>query len=309
MPTAGSSEKTVDAIVVGGGPAGLSAAIYLARYDRTVAVFDAGHGRSTHRQVNHNYLGFPGGVTAVTLRQLGKAQLAEYQQVDFEAHKVVDCLPEGDEFVAQGQFGRYRARVVIIASGVLDHYPHFHHWEEYVGVSMFWCITCDGYASKGKNVLVLGHTDAAAREALQLSRFTNRLSLVTNCATNEISPLFRERLARLDIPVIDDRIDQAEGVDGQLVCVRTESGREIGLDALFCTQGATPQVDLARDGRGPCRQRLYRDRYRATHERRRRIRRRRRDPHPRPPGDHRSPRGSDRSVQRQLLPVPGRAQS
>jgi len=109
MPTGNPKEKFTDAIVVGGGPAGLSAAIYLARYDRTVAVFDAGHGRSTHRQVNHNYLGFPGGVAAVKLRELGKAQLAEYEQVDFEAHKVLDCVPDGDGFVAWGQFGSYRA--------------------------------------------------------------------------------------------------------------------------------------------------------------------------------------------------------
>jgi thioredoxin reductase (NADPH) len=68
--------KTTDAIVVGAGPAGLSAAIYLARYDRTCVVFDAGHGRSTHRQMNHNYLGFPGGVPATKLRGGGAGHRA-----------------------------------------------------------------------------------------------------------------------------------------------------------------------------------------------------------------------------------------
>ena len=240
-------QRETDAIVVGAGPAGLSAAIYLARYDRTAVVFDAGHGRSTHHQVNHNYLGFPGGVPAAKLRELGKAQLAEYPQVDFEHHKVIDCRRDGDSFVAEGQFGAYRARVVIICTGVVDHYPEFDGWERYVGRSMFWCITCDGYSSKGKNILVIGHTDGAAGEAVQLSRFTERLTLLTNSHHNEISTKFHDRLAKFNIPVIHDKIERAEGTDGQFRAVLTQGGLEIELDALFCTQGATPQVDLARD--------------------------------------------------------------
>jgi len=239
--------RTTDAIIVGAGPAGLSAAIYLARYDRTCVVFDAGHGRSTHHQINHNYLGFPGGVPATKLRELGKAQLAEYPQVDFEHHKVIDCKRVGDDFVAEGQFGSYTAKVVIICTGVLDHYPHFHGWEEYVGTSMFWCITCDGYSSKGKNILVIGHTNGAAGEAVQLSRFSNRLTLLTNSHANEIEPRYIARLATFGIPVIHDKIERAKGADGRFEAVLTQGGLHIELDALFCTQGATPEVQLARD--------------------------------------------------------------
>lgn len=241
------AEKYADAMIVGAGPAGLSAAIYLARYDRTCVVFDAGHGRSTHHQVNHNYLGFPGGVPAVKLRELGRKQLEEYPQVDFEAHKVIDCTRDGDEFVAVGQFGSYRARVVVLATGVLDHYPHFHGWEEYVGHSMFWCITCDGYSSKGKNILVVGNTNGAAGEAMQLSRFSKRLTVLTNSRTDQIGARYRDRLAKAGIPVIHDKIDRAKGAGGQFESVLTDGGLEIELDALFCTQGATPDVQLAKD--------------------------------------------------------------
>lgn len=241
------AEKYADAIIVGAGPAGLSAAVYLARYDRSCVVFDAGHGRSTHHQMNHNYLGFPGGVPAVKLRELGRAQLAEYPQVDIEHHKVVDLTRDGDEFVAVGQFGTYRARVVVLCTGVLDHYPHFHGWEQYVGHSMFWCITCDGYSSKGKNILVVGHTNAAAGEAMQLSRFSNRLTLLTNSHVNEIDQRFRDRLDKAGIEVIHDKIERAVGTDGQFEAILTCEGRHIPLEALFCTQGATPEVRLAVD--------------------------------------------------------------
>ncbi|HEX3427091.1 MAG TPA: NAD(P)/FAD-dependent oxidoreductase [Acidimicrobiales bacterium] len=240
-------DKIADAIIVGAGPAGLSAAIYLARYDRSCVVFDAGHGRSTHHQMNHNYLGFPGGVPAVKIRELGLQQLAEYPQVDFEHHKVIDIDRVGDEFVAKGQFGTYTAKVVVLCTGVLDHYPHFHGWEEYVGHSMFWCITCDGYSSKGKNILVIGHTNGAAGEAIQLSRFSNQLTLLTNSHLNEIEDKYLERLEKFGIPVIHDKIEQAIGTGGQFEAVLTEEGHHIALDALFCTQGATPEVRLAVD--------------------------------------------------------------
>jgi len=238
--------QEADCIIVGAGPAGLSAAIYLARYNRTVVVFDAGHGRSSHHQVNHNYLGFPGGVAAVRLRELGMEQLAEYPQVEVEHHKVVDCGRDGDHFVAEGPFGSVRARVVIIATGVVDHYPHFEAWEDYIGTSMFWCITCDAYASNGRAVVVAGHTDEAASEAIQLSRFTDQLSLLTNSPSHEISRKYLDRLAEFGIPMVDDTIEGAEGSDGRFKALLTAGGRRIELDALFCSQQATPQIDLGR---------------------------------------------------------------
>ena len=241
------TDRDTEAIVVGAGPAGMSAAIYLARYDRECVVFDAGHGRSTHHQVNHNYLGFPGGVPTVKLRELGRQQLAEYPHVHFHRHKVDAMDRDDDHFVAVSQAGRWRARAVIICTGVLDHYPHFHGWESYVGRSMFWCITCDGYASKGKNILVVGHTDAAAGEAMQLSRFSNRLTLLTNSHTNEISPRYERRLATAGIPVIHDRLDAAKCADGMFDHVITQGGLVVELEALFCIQGATPETRLAAD--------------------------------------------------------------
>jgi len=142
-------QQLFEALVIGGGPAGLSAALYLARYDRQLALFDAGRGRSTWHQVNQNYLGFPGGVPARELRRLGRQQLAAYQQVTVLEHKVESTRRDGDLFVAQGQHDEWFGRTVILCTGVIDHYPHFDGWQAYVGRSMFWCITCDGYGCKG----------------------------------------------------------------------------------------------------------------------------------------------------------------
>ncbi len=81
-------DNEAEVIIVGGGPAGLSAAIYLARYGRSVALFDIRHGRSTHHQVNRNYLGFPGGIRTTELRQRGLDQLSVYDHVYLGHHRV-----------------------------------------------------------------------------------------------------------------------------------------------------------------------------------------------------------------------------
>lgn len=247
MPSEHTTADRADALVIGGGPAGLSAALSLARFDRSVLLFDAGQGRSTWHQVNHNYLGFPGGIPARYLRDLGRQQLGEYPHVRCLDHKVDTLQREPDGgFVASGQAGEWRGKAVVIATGVIDHYPHFEGWDEHVGRSMFWCIACDGYACKGERVVVVGHTNETAEEALQLQRFTGKLTMLTNSERCEVDAEFQRRLERAGIPLIHDKIDTVTGHDGYFEHILTKEGRVIELDQLFAVQGQTPQSDLAR---------------------------------------------------------------
>jgi thioredoxin reductase (NADPH) len=239
-------DEPFEVLVVGGGPSGLSAALYLARYDRRAALFDAGQGRSTWHQVNHNYLGFPGGIAARELRALGRRQLEDYPQVTVLEHRVEELSRDGELFVARGQAGTWRGRSVILCTGVVDHYPHFDGWEQYVGRSMFWCITCDGYACKGQRVTVLGPSDEAAAMAVQLRRFTNHLTLLTDSEECRISDRFLARLQRAGIPLIVDRIAGVVGTDGMVEQIITKGGRQIRADQIFSHHGATPQTWLAR---------------------------------------------------------------
>jgi thioredoxin reductase (NADPH) len=240
-------DNEFEVLVIGGGPAGLSAALYLARYDRMTALFDTGAGRSSWHQINHNYLGFPGGIPARELRERGLQQIAEYDQVLLLKHKVERLWRDGDMFRAAGQAGTWSARAVIICTGVVDHFPNFKGWEEYVGRSMFWCITCDGYTCRGERVVVTGYTNAAAAEALQLSRFTRHLTVLTNSEKCEIDESFQRRLARAGIPLIHDKIVAANGQDGDFQSILLEGGESIELDQLFTQHGATPLTNLAQD--------------------------------------------------------------
>jgi thioredoxin reductase (NADPH) len=236
-----------EVIVVGGGPAGLSAALYLARYDRRTALFDTGAGRSSWHQVNHNYLGFPGGIAARELRARGREQLAEYDQVTVLEHKIQTLRRENGVFYASGQAGEWSARAAILCTGVIDHYPKFDGWDEYVGRSMFWCITCDGFGCRGARVLVVGNTNAAASEALQLTRFTPHLTVITDSNRCEIGDHFQKRLKNAGIALVHDKICAAEGTNGTLKSVTLDSGTRLEADQLFSQHGATPQTTLAED--------------------------------------------------------------
>jgi thioredoxin reductase (NADPH) len=235
----------VDVLVVGGGPAGQAAALNLARFDRQVALFDTNHGRSSWHQTNHNLLGFPGGIPTRTLRERGRQQLSAYPQV-MQLHYKIDTLERATgRFTARGQAGTWTARAVIVCTGVIDHYPHFAGWEDYVGRSMFWCIACDGYQCRDQRVVVVGNTNAAVVEALQLRRFTSHLTVLTDSTACRIDPAYRERLQRYDIPLIHDTLVQASGTDGSFEAIWTAAGRCIALDYLFTQHGATPQTTLA----------------------------------------------------------------
>lgn len=236
-----------EVIIVGGGPAGLSAGLYLARYNRRVGLFDAGQGRSSWNQVNYNFLGFPQGIAARDLRKLGRKQLMEYPQVTIVERCIDVMRREDDIFVAQSGHDEWRARAVILCTGVVDFWPMFPGWEEYVGRSMFWCITCDGYSSRGMKLLVVGNTDDAAITSIQLTRFTDDVTILTNQRECHITEEAQERLERAGIPLIHDMIRTARGKDGQFEAILTQGGRTIPLDRLFNQQGARPVVKLATD--------------------------------------------------------------
>ena len=235
----------VDVLVVGGGPAGQAAALNLARFDRQVALFDTNHGRSSWHQTNHNLLGFPGGIPTRRLRELGRQQLSEYPHITQIGHKIDTLERDTGGFTARGQAGTWSGRAVIVCTGVVDHYPHFAGWEAYVGRSMFWCIACDGYQCRDQRVVVVGNTNAAVVEALQLRRFTSHLTVLTDSTACRIDPAYRERLQRYAIPLIHDTLVQASGTDGSFEAIWTAAGRRIALDYLFTQHGATPQTTLA----------------------------------------------------------------
>jgi thioredoxin reductase (NADPH) len=236
-----------DALVVGGGPAGLSAALYMARFDRQVLLFDTGQGRSSWHQTNYNYLGFVGGIKARDIRKTGYLQIADYPQIRVIRQPIEAMEKCDDVFIARGAEGEWRGRVVILCTGVTDHWLKFPGWQEYVGRSMFWCLTCDGYSSRGMRLLAVGNTEEAAITTLQLQQFAPVVALLTNNPRIQIRDEILKRLESAGIPLIHDEVESVEGHDGQFEWLTTKGGKKIEFDRLFSLMGAAPRVKLAED--------------------------------------------------------------
>lgn len=243
------NSQLFDCIIIGGGPAGLSAAIYMGRMRRTTLVIDDQKGRSTWHQVNHNYLGFPDGIHATALREIGETQARGYgvEFVDARADDV-EMSGEGQErrITVSTSEGEFVGRTLILATGVKDYFPEFEGSEQCIGNSMFWCIICDGYESIGKMVVVLGHSDSAASLALQLLVFTDRVCLVSWDAPFDLEP---HRVAALKEHGVTMHESTCQSFNyhtkGNLHSISLEDGTELPLDMLFVAQHTEPNTRLA----------------------------------------------------------------
>ncbi|HVK06190.1 MAG TPA: NAD(P)/FAD-dependent oxidoreductase [Armatimonadaceae bacterium] len=243
-----------DALILGGGPAGLSAAVYLGRFTRSVLVVDAGEGRSSFQQRNDNYLGFPEGVTTRDLRDLGRRQ-AERFGVAFRDARVERVEAAGEDVEGRPVYravttdGDFDGRTVLFATGVTDIWPEVPGVLEWVGVQVFWCITCDGYRTQGKRLVCVGNDDEAATTTLQFLLFTDRLTLVADPEKARFSDQKRRDLEDAGVPVVYARPASfsLSPDGGTITAVCLDSGELLPCDLIFSLLGVRPNTQLARE--------------------------------------------------------------
>ncbi len=234
-----------DSIVIGDGFAGLSAGIFLARYLRSALIIGDEKGRWNTNEINENYPGFPYGISARNLRDLMLEQALRFG-AEFESAEISDIKKGKELFTASSKKKKYNAKSLVFATGVVDNFPKFPNWQEYVGRSLFWCITCDGHKTINKKVLVIGQDDEAVCDCLQFKNFTNMLTFVTNADQSNISPLWLKRLKDANIPFYNEVIVSEIGKEGLFEKVILQSGKEIYFDYMFCEQGMEPKNKLAK---------------------------------------------------------------
>lgn len=237
--------KIYDTIVIGGGPAGLSAAIYTARFLRSTLIIDKHDGRWNTYERNRNYLGFPDGILARTLREKGLQQAQEFG-AEYLIEEVTEVKKIDDYFAVKVFDTEKFARTLIFATGVVDNFPHFEKWQQCVGKSLFWCITCDGFETRGQKLMVLGTTNEAVIDALQFLRFTKEIVFVTNADTHSITPNFIDLLKQYTIPFIDEKIVDVHETQGVINSVKLES-QTLPVDKIFSEQGSVPNSELAKN--------------------------------------------------------------
>ena len=229
-----------DCVVVGGGPAGLSAAIYMGRFLRRTLVVDDENGRWSYGQRNDNYLGFPRGVGARRLHELGRAQARRFR-VGFEKATVTRVRRTSLGFRLDTTCGPRRARTVIWTAGVEDIWPEISGARALVGRRIFWCIVCDGWRTLDKDVLLIGRGDGAARIALQFLTYAPRLTFVHEPGPAALSARARERLVAEGVRLRGGRAISAHG-RREGIGIRFDDGEVERFDYVFSLLGSKPRT-------------------------------------------------------------------
>ncbi len=223
-----------DVMIIGGGIAGLQAAIQLGRYKHKIAVIDSNDGRSSICRCYHNILGWPDGVSGETLRNLGKMHAKRYG-VSFINNEVIQVNKQKQSFKIDCRGGdSYTAKRILIATGVKDNIPPIKNIYKCLGLTIYVCPDCDGYEVADKHVIVIGSNMPGANMALTLSYFTNQITFINQ----DWKQLDREALKKLKqngISYIQEDVEEIllEEDTADFMGVRLKSGDVIPAERGF----------------------------------------------------------------------------
>ncbi len=233
---------TVDVLIVGAGPAGLTAATYLGRFRRSVLVADGGHPRAGWIPLSHNMPGFPAGITGDAILARMREQALEYDAI-IEPGRVDDIRSDGPGFVADLNGRTVRARAVLLATGVVDHHPDLPGVERAIERALVRiCPICDGYEATGKAVAVIGNSDMGVREAAFIRTYSDRVTLIHVGSPDDLTE--RDALARLGIELVETPIETVR-LEGDRVTALCWNGQYQAFDLVYSALGTSANAELA----------------------------------------------------------------
>ncbi len=233
-----------DVVIVGGGPAGLTAAIYLARFRRSVLLIDANQSRLSKIPQSHNYPGFVDGIAGSALLEALRTQLRQYpvRSILSTAERVQH---DPDGFTVDWNGGSARGRCLLLATGVTDIPPTMPHVLEALRAgALRYCPVCDAYEVIDRAVGVYADSAHGVAEAIYLRHFTADLVLFVDGGAGVLSVEERLRLSRAGIVVTEEPVRSIRHWNGQVTVVHGE--RETRRDTLYCARGLDVHAQFAR---------------------------------------------------------------
>ncbi len=234
-----------DVIIIGAGPAGLSAGVYCARGRlNTLVIGDITQSRACKTKEIDNYLGFPKGISGQELVELGAAQFERFGG-RIVPGEVVGIKPFDEFELEMADGAKYRARAIIMATGVNSKPSGIRREEELVGRGVSYCANCDAFFYSDRKVAIIGAANFAAKEALELLPHTRDVTIFSHGKQFEISSNLMEELQSENIQLRSDKVIEFVG-DDQLNALRLESGELWAVDGAFIAIGTASCLDFAR---------------------------------------------------------------
>lgn len=222
---------TYDVLIIGGGPAGLQAALALGRAQKRVLLCDAGTPRNEASEGVHTFV-TRDGILPSDFRRIAREQLTPYTTVEPRRLWVRSIEREGELFRADTDEGAFRGRRVLLATGLVDVLPEIPGLRELWGRSVFSCPYCHGWEIRGQRFGILTDSPAMLEFALFLKGWTDDVVAFTH-ASAPVPAELRERLGRAGIPLEEQPVRRFVEEGGHLRAVELEDGRRVERDAFF----------------------------------------------------------------------------
>jgi len=238
-------DKPLDCLIVGGGPAGLTAAIYLARFHLDILVVDDGKGRAESIPCTHNHAGYPEGISGKELVGRMREQAQRYgARIERDYVTRLDLTEDG--FCAAWGSGSVTAKTVLLATGVKNRRPPMDeelHDEALARGLIRYCPICDGYEVTDKKVGVIGSDSRGVAEAIFLRSYTADVTLIAPDKAMRLKPEDQNALKEAGIDCIDGPT-QAAAITGDCIVVETAEGTYT-FDSVYPALGSDTHTQLA----------------------------------------------------------------
>ncbi|WP_354292281.1 NAD(P)/FAD-dependent oxidoreductase [Sphingomonas sp. PvP055] len=234
-----------DCIIIGAGPAGLTAAIYLARFHLKIRLFDCGSSRAAMIPRTHNHAGYPGGIKGTELLRRMRKQAEEFGAV-CETAEVTEIVRVGEDFDVRIGDRSVPARSVLLATGVVNIRPEMDprvHDDALARGLIRYCPICDGYEVTDKRVGVIGTGDHGMKEALFLRGYTRDVTLIAPGARHDLDAACQAKLDEAGIVHVDGPCSPMR-IAGDAMAVTTPGG-ELTFDSVYPALGSTIRSALA----------------------------------------------------------------
>jgi len=233
-----------DVVIVGGGVAGLSAALFIGRLRRRAGLFDTGEPCNRFSGASHGFLSRDGIVPA-ELVEIGRDQLRRYATVELRAEAVTRIAKDADGFVVEGAMGALvKTRYVLLATGMRDVLPLIPGIEAFWGQSVFHCYYCDGWEERDQPIAIYGNGAFALNYVRFLLNLTDDLTICTD-GPAAFSDAEHRLLQTHHVHVVETRVERFTGEGGQLACIVLADGTTLARRTLFVRPQVVQHSDLA----------------------------------------------------------------